>query len=218
MSENWPPEGHSEPEPYEVSNWWVIGIGLALLVPVYELAHPAIGVGTSNFTAWAFDFGASIGMADYALAYVLVVFVSLIGWVLVAGAIIIAIHESVHYAINAILGLNPRFEWHSQLYLKNPSVVAYDDGIRRWENIASLLGPFVILTILCAAVMWATSGFLAATAAIMFSVNAVPSCSDIYNAGRIARMPRGTLFANFDEEEGLLSEYATPKSSGAEST
>jgi hypothetical protein len=58
--------------------------------------------------------------------------------------------------------------------------------------------------------MWFTGGILAATAALMFCINAVPSCGDIYNTVRITLMPKGTLFANFDDDGDLRSEFATP--------
>ncbi|WP_396612151.1 hypothetical protein ACH9L7_02365 [Haloferax sp. S1W] len=60
--------------------------------------------------------------------------------------------------------------------------------------------------------MWLSSGLVAATAAVMFAINAVPSCGDLYHVGRIALLPRGTLFANFnvDGDEDLRTEFVTP--------
>ncbi len=158
------------------------------------------------------EFGNRLGLTEYPIAFLLGVLLALVIWLLASGSVIIALHEGVHYAVSALEGYNPRFEWRSHLGLKNPSIVIYAESITRRENILTLITPFVLLSILCVIVMWFTSGILAATAATMFCANTVPSCADIYHTVRIARMPNGTLFANFDDDGDLRSEFAIPNS------
>lgn len=191
----------------------MLAIGLVLILPVVKFTRPELGTGASWFAQWIGQVGETVGFSSFPLLFLLMALLAVVCWILVSGTIIIILHEGVHYALGAVLDVNPRFEFHTQLFLPNPNVVAYHEGIGRGENIIMLSGPFAVLSLVCASVMWRASGFVAATAAIMFAINAVPSCGDLYHVGRIARMPRGTLFANFDEENGLRTEVVTPQSS-----
>lgn len=212
MAEEWPPKGYSPPREYISSDGWVLGIALVLLLPVLAFIRPDVSVGASLFAEWTILAGEEIGLVRYPLLFVFVAFIAGICWIFASGAIIITLHECIHYALGAVLDVNPRFEFHTQLLMPNPSVVAYSQGISRGENIVMLSGPLVGLSLVCISVMWMTTGLVAATAAIMFAINVLPSCGDLYHIGRIVLMPRGTLFANFDEDEGLRTEVVTPES------
>ena len=210
MRENWTPTGYTDPRAYEINNRLIVAIALVLTLPVFQLARPSLVEGASAFVPVIIALGEFIGPVKYPHMYMLATLLLIAAWTLLTVTVIVAVHEGIHYVLGAIRGLNPRFKWSSHLGLKNPSIVAYSERITRGESLLMLVGPFAILTPICAAVMWFTSGVLAATAATMLCINAIASCADLYNVGRIALMPRGTLFANFDDEDGLRSEFATP--------
>lgn len=210
MTEKWPPDGYSSPKEYESSDRWTLVIGLALIFPVFEITRPELD-SASLFAEWSRALVGTVGLSNYPLLVLTMALLGALLWIMISGAVIIILHEGVHYALGSLLEANPRFEFHTQLYLPNPSVVAYDKCITRGENIAMLSGPFVALSLVLASAMWLGSGFVSATAAIMFAINAVPSCGDLYHIGRIAMMQQGTLFANFEEYEGLRTEVVTPK-------
>lgn len=211
MPDEWPPDGFTSPRKYESSDGWTLAIGFVLILPVFVLVRAEIKAGTAIFAEWVEQVGVTTGIAGSSHQFLLLVILAIGCWIITAGAIIIVLHESTHYAIAALLDVNPRFEFHTQFNLPNPSVVAYAKGITRCENILMLSGPFVILSLVCATTAWATTGFVAATAAIMFAINAVPSCGDLYHVGHISLLPRGTLFANFDDDTGLRTEIASPR-------
>lgn len=174
MTGNWPPEGFSQAREYKSSDGWMLAIGLVLILPVFEITRAKVDIGAALFVEWSGQVGDTVGLSNYPLLFLFAALFTVLCWILVSGAIIITLHEGVHYALGSILDVSPRFEFHTQLFLPNPSVVAYQAGISRSENIAMLSGPFVVLSLVCASVMWMTSGFVAATAAIMFAINAVP--------------------------------------------
>lgn len=205
-SDHWPPTGYSALRVYMVDECWGLVIAVLLVPPVVVLVVPPLKSGTTVLTVWAETLGQA-GLANHPFLYVALVVGGLYGWIVVSSITIIAVHEGVHYVTGHLRGLNPTFEWATYFGIPSPSVVAYNQGIQRWEKLLMLVAPFVGLSLVCGLVVWATSGVLAATAAIMFAVNVVPSGMDLYNVGRLARLPRGTLFANFDTEKGLRTEY-----------
>ncbi|WP_083893800.1 DUF3267 domain-containing protein [Halovivax asiaticus] len=214
MTENWPPDGYTEPEQYIANDRRIMSIGLALFFPVLVLSSPSLGQGSSALGSHILEFGNSTGLIEYFPLYLLsVAFVYLV-WLLGSMALTILVHEGIHYGISYIYGNNPEFEWSSTFGVRNPSVVAYSVGMGRFESLLSMIGPFATLSVLSGAIMLSTSGILAGTAAIMFCTNTVPSCSDIYNSCRIALMPRGAKFVNFKEKGELRSEFAIPIGEG----
>jgi hypothetical protein len=185
-------------------------MGLLLVPPTLAFTRQPITVSST----WAVEFFNGAGFSQYPPAFVTVALLTTLGWILLSGVAIILVHEGVHYVVGIILKINPQFEWHSQFGVPNPSVVAYATRISRWENILMLGSPFVLLSVVLAGLMWMTNGIVAGTSGIMFCINAVPSCSDVYKVDRIFRMPAGTLFANFDEKDGLRTEFAVPTPRG----
>jgi hypothetical protein len=131
--------------------------------------------------------------------------------VVISGVCIVAIHEAIHYIVALLNGAEPELIWTERLGLKSPGIMPYGTGLTRGENIAGLLAPFILLNTLAGSIMLSSNGIVAGTAATMFAINSVPSCSDIYNSIKVARMPRGTKYANFDNGKRIKSEYALPE-------
>jgi len=131
-------------------------------------------------------------------------------WLFCTIALLVIVHECVHYLASLAIGGNPQFIWNNAVLLKNPAVVNYAAGITRWENIVSLGAPLVILNTTTGAVMLSTGGILAGTAAIMFAVNSIASAGDLGNIIRVAKMPAGTKYANFERDGEVRTEYAVP--------
>lgn len=208
---NWPPANYTVPKVYTTDERWIVVIAILLIPPTLLSTVPDIKSGTAVLTVWTGYLGQA-GLVDYPKLYIGLVIGGLVAWIGGTSITIIAVHEGIHYVTGRLCGLNPAFEWTTHLGAPNPSIVAYYQGIQRWENILMLTSPFVGLCLACGLVMWTTNGVLAATAAIMFAVNAVASAMDLYNAGRLVRFPHGTLFANFDTKEGLRTEYTVPQS------
>lgn len=212
MTERWPPEGYSTPTEYVSSDRWIVAIGVALVLPVILFTHTKISMGAVNLIGWSEKALTNIGIHSRPLLLLFAAFLASVCWILVSAIVIITLHESIHYTFATIFNNNPRFEFNWRLNVPNPSVVAYHQGINRRENVAMLIAPFSILSLLCGIGMTVTSGVVSGTFAIMFAVNAVPSCGDLYHAGRIVKMPPGTLSANFEEQDTLRTEISTPES------
>jgi hypothetical protein len=212
MTEGWPPEGYSTPTEYVSSDRLIVAIGVALVLPAVLFTHTKISMGTVYFIRWIEKALTNIGIHSRPLLLLFAAFLASVCWILVSAIVVITVHESIHYTLAKIFNINPRFEFNWQLNVPNPSVVAYHQGINRRENIAMLIAPFSILSLVCGIGMLVTSGVVSGTFAIMFAVNAVPSCGDLYHVGRIVKMPPGTLFANFEEEDALRTEVSTPES------
>ncbi len=212
MTEGWPPGGYATPTEYVSSDRWIAAISVALILPVVLFTHTEISRGAVYFIGWSEWALKTVDVQSRPLLLLFAAFLAAICWILVSAIVVITAHESVHYTLATIFNNNPRFEFNWKLYMPNPSVVAYHQGISRGENIAMLIAPFSILSLVCAIMMWSTSGVVSGTFAFMFAVNAVPSCGDLYHVGRIVQMPRGTLFANFEEEDALRTEVSVPES------
>jgi hypothetical protein len=212
MTEGWPPEGYSTPTEYVSSDRWIVTIGVALVLPAVLFTHTKISMGTVNLIGWSQKALKNIGIHGRPLLLLFAAFLASVCWILVSGIVVITVHECIHYTFATIFNKNPRFEFNWQLNMPNPSVVAYHQGITRGEHVAMLIAPFSILSLVCGIGMVVTSGVVSGTFAIMFAVNAVPSCGDLYHVGRIVNMPPGTLFANFEEEDNLRTEVSTPES------
>lgn len=210
MSEDWPPRGYSDPKPYEQNNRLILGIAIGIALPVIVLIKPVLESGSTEFLKLGAEIGRGFGLIDSSILFLISLLLSVVIWILVSGSVIIAIHEGIHYVTAILLGLKPVFEWTHDLGFMNPTVVVYSNEVSRRQNILMLSAPFVLLSILCATAMWFTTGVLAATAAIMLALNAVPSCADLYNVGRLALMPKGTIFTNFNKNGNLRTEYTTP--------
>ena len=209
--DRWPPPGYSPPKIYTNDERWGLGIAILLITPVVVLIKQPLDSGTMVLTGWVEALGQS-GLSNHPFVYIALILCGLCSWIIASSIAIIAVHEGIHYVIGYFRGLSPSFEWTSIYGVLSPSVVAYAQGIQRWENILMLAAPFVCLSLVCGGLMWMTEGLISATAAIMFAVNAVPSSMDIYDVVRLVNFPRGTLFANFNTEDDLRTEYTVHSS------
>ncbi|MCU4716856.1 DUF3267 domain-containing protein [Halapricum hydrolyticum] len=211
MSEHWPPDGYSNPKRYEVDDRYTILIAVAVTPPVLAITAPELEGVVPTLISFIQAFGQTTGIANYPLLYLATALFVVVGWVAISGASIVAIHEAIHYVVALLNGSEPEFIWTERLGLKSPGIMPYGTGLTRGENIAGFLAPFILLSAFAGSIMLSSDGIVAGTAAAMFAINSIPSCSDIYNSIKVARMPRGTKYANFDNGEGIKSEYALPK-------
>lgn len=211
MSEHWPPNGYSNPKRYEVNDRYTTLIAVALIPPVLAITVPKLEGVVPTLLSFIQAFGKPTGIVNYPILYLATALFVVTGWVVISGVSIVAIHEAIHYVVDLLNGSEPEFIWTERLGLKSPGIIAYGTALTRGENIAGLLAPFILLSAFAGSIMLSSDGIVAGTAAVMFAINAVPSCSDIYNSIKVARMPRGTKYANFDNGEGIKSEYALPK-------
>lgn len=209
MSSGWPPDGYSSPKGYENHDRRILVTGLILTIPAIVVTEGPIGKGGETVAKMSIAGLQSSGINDGAYLTALAIG-GAFGWILISGVVIVLIHEAIHFAVGELRNAKPQFKWSSTLNIPNPSVVAYRTGLNRWDHILMLSAPFTTLSTVCGIVMWFSSGVIAGTAAVMFAVNAVPSCADIYDTFRISTMPKGTLFANFDDEGTLRSEFVIP--------
>jgi len=212
MVESWPPEKYSEPNRFGNHPRRIILTAVVLVVfsgllvrnPLKSTSRIIAGELTAFFNAYG---------VDNLIVAVVVSLAVLLAWIFGSTVFVIVVHEAIHYVVGALLSLNPRFEWSKMdgVPIQNPTVVAYSIGIRRWQVLALLIAPFLLLSVVCGSLIFLGSGFVSGTASVMFLANAVPSCSDVYKSIRIVRLDKGTLFANFDTPDGLKSEYVIPK-------
>ncbi len=212
MVEGWPPEKYSEPKRFGSHPRRILLTAVVLVVfsvllvrnPLRSTSSIIAGYLSALFNAHGID---NLIVAVVASSAVLIT------WILGSSVFVIAVHEAIHYIVGDLLKLNPRFEWSKmdRIPIPNPTVVAYSIGIPRWQVLALLIGPFLLLSVVFGSLMFFGSGFVSGTASVMFLMNAVPSCSDLYKSFRIMKLDKGTLFANFDTPDGLKSEYVMPK-------
>ena len=203
VSEHWVPAGYSEPQSYEKNERWII-VTAVLLSP---LAIPA---------AQRLEFVSSLptwftGRPVASMAAVL-------GMISVTTTVVVCLHETLHFVTAAALGYRPVFRWSRSFYWINPSVAPYGVGIARWESAAMLAAPVVIISPIAAALMLTFSGMFGTLAAFAFLINTIPSCSDVYQLGRLLRLPRGTLITNVNQNGELHTEYATPSAGSSPSS
>lgn len=211
MSEHWPPDGYSNPKRYEVDDRYTILIAVALIPSVLVITAPALKGVVPPLLSIIQVLGQTTGVVNYPILYLATAFFVVAGWVAISGVFIVAIHEATHYVVALLNGSEPEFIWTERLGLKSPAIMPYGTGLTRGENIAGLLAPFVLLNVFAGSIMLVSDGIVAGTAGAMFAINSVPSCSDIYNSIKVARMPERTKYANFDNGEKIKSEYAVPK-------
>lgn len=209
MSEDWPPGGYSPPVEYERSELLAILIAVVVGISIASVTVSAIQSAAGNLIeAWV-NFAQTIGMGP--LPLVIGAHLGWISWILILSILMIALHESVHFGIGRLLGMAPKFELDDFAVLKNPSVVILSDGIKRWENLAMLSGPFVLIGSISLIIMVTTDGVVSGSAAYILLINSAASGLDIYHIIRLLLMPKGTQYANFRDGGELRTEYTVPE-------
>jgi hypothetical protein len=206
MSENWPPENYSEPQEYEKNERHIIGLGFIIAGLFAIPALLPIQEGVAAYRQLWTNFH-----SPYLITAIAVTTTSALGMLVLFRKVMIPIHEGIHYGVGLLLGLNPRFGYEEMLYHKNPSVVALSTDIPVWKNMAMLVAPFAIITLLSWGVMQVFGGLVAGVAAVVLWINAAASAQDLYHYFRLLRMNSDTRFANFEEEGEIRTEYATPE-------
>lgn len=209
MSESWPPGDYSAPAEYDRNDYFAILIAVVVGLAAATITLPSIqnaaGLLIKDWVRIAQIMGAG------PLALIAGAHFGWISWILILSTLMIVLHESVHFAIASLLGMDPSFEWDEFTVLKNPSVVIVGDGIKRWENLLALSGPFVLINTLCLIIMGATEAVVGGSAAYILLVNSAASGLDLYHILRLLSMPKGTQYSNFREGGDIKTKYAFPK-------
>lgn len=211
MSEKWPPSGYHEPQEYQVNKLVIVLLGLAAALVLGVYAFPKIDAEIGALIKTIISIIVDIGITN-SVVVLLGVFLGIFVWIFALLAITIPVHEAVHYLAGKYLGLNPVYRWDDSWgSLKNPSVVAVAEGIPIPKNILMILLPFVALTVLSAVIIELTDSIIAASFALILLVNGSSSSQDLYHAGRLWSLPKGTLFKNKIENGSVTTEFAIPE-------
>lgn len=212
----WQPKGYDNPQEWEKSEPVVAVIAAVTFIVFFLLVKSQLVVFADVIVAAATFIGAWLGVSQSFLSMwaiiggLLLVFIALI--IGVSQEITTPIHEWIHHEINQHYELNPEYTTQKFLFMENPGVIPVTTRITLKENSVSALGPFVLIGVFAGGLMLVTDGVLAALLAFVLLVNSASSAGDLYNVWRYIRMPRGTLFANFEVGDGeYRTEYAVPE-------
>lgn len=206
MSENWPPDGYSEPREYDKNERHIIGLAFVIagvfavpaLLPIHEGA-------TAYWEMWRnLHFSHLAASVAGGVIFILGIFILL-------RKVMTPIHEGIHYGVALLLDLNPRFGYEEMLFHKNPSVVALSTDIPVWKNMAMLVAPFATIGLISLGMIQVSGGLVAGVAAVVLWVNSAASAQDLYHYFRLLRMNPDTRFANFEDGDEIRTEYAVPK-------
>jgi hypothetical protein len=111
---------------------------------------------------------------------------ALVGWLVAAILLVVALHEGTHGAVARLLGHRPIFG------IKPPLVyVTFARKIPRGHLIAIALAPFVFLDVVFGA-MYA-AGFLKLFASLCFGINTLGATGDLWIAAKVLGQERGTF-------------------------
>jgi hypothetical protein len=216
MAKEWPPEGYSEPIKWEKSELKVTSIAIItalglLLVLNSQLSYIGdISVETVltivRFLGWEHSTSAILAATIPYMIFILVLLGVFFRFVLIPA------HERIHFEVDRYFGINPQYLWTEFIFFNNPSVIPADTHISRYENIVSAIAPALIIGAISISILLITSGLIETLAALVLWVNTATSAGDFYNIIRISLMPRGTLFSNFEVENGEYRvEYVVPQ-------
>lgn len=122
-------------------------------------------------------------------------------------ALLIAIHEAIHYMATRVNGQSPEFGLRFQKtfwVLKEPVpyVVALEQRISRNENIFALIAPLVVINTLAVGVLLLPVPDVASHfARLTLVINTAGSVQDLYNVVRLLRFPKTADFVNLVDDE-----------------
>lgn len=211
MSENWPPDGYSDPKEYEKNERHIFAIAFVLLGLFGVPSFLPVVKGVAAYHSMWTDLAESIGIANHPGVRLGATVTALIGLTMLFRKVIVPIHEGLHYGVGLLLNLNPDFGYEEGRFFKNPRVVALSTDIPVWKNLAMLLAPFAIIGLLSWALIHISSGFVAGIAAVILWANSAASAQDLYHYFRLIRMDGDTKFANFEEGDEIRTEYVVPE-------
>jgi hypothetical protein len=211
VSDSWQPEGYSTPQQHtydsRISYLWIFLIGILSAIPAY----PKFIRGAERYAELV---AVTTGLHQYPTTFAAVV--SITGPLLcflVFYALVIPIHEHIHYQVYDLFDAEPEHDRYKILLLNNPAVVPTAKGIPRRGLVLAAVAPFVVIGVVSGGVMLAVDGVVAMVAAFVFVGNSGASGHDLYIAYNFSKTPRGTVFAYFRSEsaEGVSTEYAVPE-------
>lgn len=213
----WPPEGYSAPRKYEMNDWMPYIVALLAGGITLAVFWNILDRGTDSVSEFIVGLLVTLGLAENDITLLLGVFGSLlvislilyIGW----QKILTPIHEEIHFRVSKRLCLEPEHTETVLLGMVNQSVTNWKTGITRKEHIISLGSPLVAIGVIIGVLSIVSSGLVAGTLALIVVANTTGSGGDIYHIYRIVRKPPGTLFANFECEDGneIRTEYVLPE-------
>lgn len=138
-------------------------------------------------------------------------FIVLALWMLALAVLMIAIHEPLHYLGCAYHNLDPEFRIsRGSFSIPSPSVTPMTTGIKLRENALGTAPPFVGVNLLALVVIASTDGLVAGSAAWVLLINSASSAQDLYHLYRYWKLPSATLFANWERNGELRTEYTFP--------
>lgn len=212
MASNWPPSGYSEPKEYQRNEMHILLILVLITVGVFSVAGGKVREGASVFVDWWLNFLISTGpMSSPVLSAGLGVLVLVVTLLAIWKAVVVPIHEGIHYSLGLLLDMNPQFRYDDGFIGQNPAVVALSVNIPIWKNFVMLGGPFLFIGTISAGIALLTDGILAGVAAVIFMSNSGGSAQDIYHEVRLLRIDSEARFANFEKDGEIRTEYAVPR-------
>lgn len=212
---DWPPDGYSDPEPWQKDVYGisiigiVLGVGFAYVVrfELIEFFH-IMRVSIRGFIG---TLGISRNSPIYFPLFVFTAAILLYGAFIVFRDVVTPIHEWIHYTIGEFFELNPEHTTEEVLYTATPGVICVTTNIPVWQSALVLVGPFIVIGSVSALIVFLLEGAIAGLAAVILVLNSVRSNVDIHSILRFTLLPPGTRFANFKEGENQYrTEYAVP--------
>jgi hypothetical protein len=195
-----PPKGYSPYSEYLTPEKWIQLVTLLLITLFGELAFPGL-------IGW---FIKKIENLQTLIA------ISTSEMLFIAGVIII--HELIHILMAYYRGLQPKvgIQVASTFWLikePHPYVIVLDEFLSRIDNISMLIAPLVLIDLLALiGLLPIFPASVAYYAKIALVFNTAASSSDIYNAIRVWRLPKGTQFINIMDDD-IRTFYCEPDSS-----
>lgn len=211
----WPPEGYSTPKEYRPSELTVFGIGAAVGLPLFvylrtslaQLADPLVKALRLALNHLGHERASLLWLVGGAVLTLLL----LIGVGAFFRWVVVPIHEAIHYGVDRLQGQNPKYIRTEFLFFENPAVINLSRGISIREYVPGAVAPFVVIGLAALLAMQVTTGFLEGIAAFVLVANSAASGGDLYHTIRVLSLPRGTLFANFEDGDEYRTEYAIPE-------
>lgn len=211
MPEDWPPDGYSTPNEYEKSEPQIIVIAIVVTALFGTYVLTPINVGVDAYLELISEFAGDVGASNPIIVGIVGTAAVALGMVLLFKLVVTPFHEWLHYEVGRQFGMNPDFGYERSRFFNNPRVVALSTNIPVWKNLAMIIAPFVTIGFISLAVIQVSSGLVAGTAAVVLWINSAASAQDLYHFFRLIMMDSDTKFANFEVDNEIRTEYATPE-------
>lgn len=209
----WPPDGYSPPSEYTRSEIVPAIIAIILFLVIYGVTFEYIYKLYSTLLDISIQFIGGLGIGGKGLIIGLGIsscFLILMG----IAALIVPVHESIHYVIGCVLGYSPKLILSEFMGVKNPAVIVPGKGLRPMKQLPITTGPFIIIGLISLIGVAFTNGASRGVFSWILLMNSVISSADIMTAIDLIRFPSGTLLANIQAEDGsFYTEVAHPKDS-----